>query len=199
MPEPVEPGALSPMTKNDDQIPLPRPGFLGRWDTLIGPGSTAAEQWLILITALAGAGVAIWAGRGLGWSVGQWAVALIIALDLFGGVPGNSTASSKRWYHRPGQGARQHFSFVAVHFFHLLPVLLFFNTGWPWLAGVYVYLLLAATLILIAPVPLRRAAALTAALGGILLAHYALLPAAGLGWLLPVFYLKLLAGHLSPE
>jgi hypothetical protein len=133
---------------NQNRIPPPRAGFPGRWDTLIGPGSTSAEQWLILGTALAGAAVALWAGRGLGWTAAQWAVVIIIALDLFGGVPGNATASSRRWYHRPGRRPQDHFIFVAVHLFHLIPIALFFDTGWLWVAGAYGYLLTAAVIIL---------------------------------------------------
>jgi lysylphosphatidylglycerol synthetase-like protein (DUF2156 family) len=178
-------------------IPPPRAGFLGRWDTLIGPGSTAAEQGLVLGTALAGAGVAVWSGRGLEWTPAQWVVVVIIALDLFGGVPGNATASSRRWYNRTGQGLREHFIFIAVHLFHLLPITLFFDTGWLWIAGAYAYLLTAATVILRVSEYLRNALALVATSGGILLALYGLPDVPGLAWLLPVFYLKLLAGHLG--
>jgi hypothetical protein len=191
----MQDGAISSADKNN--IPRPRAGFLSRWDTLIGPGSTAAEQWLILGTALAGAAVAVWAGRGLGWTAAQWAVVVIIALDLFGGVPGNATISSRRWYHRPGRRPQDHFIFVAVHLFHLIPVVLFFDTGWLWVAGAYGYLLTLAVVILAVPSYLRGAVALVATMGGVLLALYALPAVPGLEWLLPVFYLKLLAGHLG--
>lgn len=129
----------------------------------------------------------------------QLAVAALLALDLVGGVVTNATAAAKRWYHRPGQGFRQHFGFVAVHLHPFLVAWLFLDGNWGFGAIVYGYLLLAALLILWPPLYIQRPLAMVLWLVGLLIGLYGVALPAGLEWFVPVFYLKLLVSHLLKE
>lgn len=178
----------------------PRPGPVGAWDRLVGPGATAAENGLILgWTAVCAAAVVVYAAvAGLGWTPLQLAVAILFAADIGGGVPANTTDTAKRWYHRPGRGFRQHFAFALGHVHPFVLALVFPGFGWGAAVAVYGYLLAAAALLLMMPGYLRRPLALVLAGVGIL-GGLALDVPAGLEWFVPLFYLKLLAGHLVPE
>lgn len=185
-------------------LPEPRPGLDGLWDRLVGPGTTPAEaHWQF------------WGGMGLtavlvyvmfthqpalAWSGWQWAVAVLLAFDLSGGILTNSTASAKRWYHREGVTAVYHFSFVAFHLLEILLVVWLFRAwDWRYFAVVSGYLLGAAFLILRTPFVLQRTAAFLALAGGILLHQYFLTPTPGLEWFVPFLYFKLLVSHLLKE
>lgn len=184
------------------QYPPPRRGLAGQWDRFVGPGMTRAELLLILGVSLGAAALmALYAVLGgLGWNAAQVILSAIIALDLAGGVATNATSTAKRWYHREGQGAAQHFGFVALHVIHPLLLMALFRPGdWAFVAVVYGYLLLAAAIILRVPLYLQRPLALTLLVGGILVNAYAVVPTAGLEWFVPVLYLKLLVSHLLRE
>lgn len=184
------------------QPPEPRLGLAGYWDRFVGPGATRAELWLMTLPALVAAVAAPLLGRAaeLNWSLWQMLLIAVLAFDLVGGVVTNATTAAKRWYHRPGQGFRDHFGFVVVHFIHpLLVGWLFLDGDWGYTAVAYGYLLLAALLILKAPLYLQRPLALLLYLSGLLLAFYLLPAPPGLEWFLPVFYLKLLVSHLLKE
>lgn len=188
--------------KIDWNFPAPRPGWRGEWDKFIGPGATRAELAL-------GWGVALAAGLGmllaaltrpLGWNAGQIALATLFAFDLAGGVAVNATSTAKRWYHRPGQGLREHLTFNAVHGLHLALVAGFFRAGdWGWAAGWFAFLLAASALIAALPLYLQRPVALTVFGLGLTFNLYLFSPTPGLEWFLPVFLLKLLVSHLLRE
>ncbi|MEM9089805.1 MAG: hypothetical protein AAGC93_13785 [Cyanobacteria bacterium P01_F01_bin.53] len=117
-----------------------------------------------------------------------------------GGVLANATNTAKRRYHRPGQGWRQHLSFVAIHLFHIGAVALFFRGGdWLFFGGVSAYLLVAAGLILSVPLYLQRSVVLGLYGLSLLGSLYLLSPTPGLEWFLPLFFLKLLVSHLLRE
>ena len=182
--------------------PEPRRSLLGEWDKFVGPGQTRAEFLLILFPSLlAGLAVPLYTlFAGLGWTILQLIVAGLIAFDLMGGVVTNATSSAKRWYHRPGQGWLQHLGFIAVHFIHpFLIAWLFLGMDWIYFAAVYVYLVIASLVITRTPLYLQRPVALLFFVGALLLNFYILVPAAGLEWFLPVFFLKLLVSHLPKE
>ncbi len=181
--------------------PTPRSGLAGEWDKFIGPGATRAELWLILLPSLlAAAAVPLYAWQQqLGWSGWQTAVAALLALDLVGGVTTNATTAAKRWYHRAGQGMKEHLGFTAVHFIHPLLVAWLFGGGWPYFIISYGYLMLAAFLIARVPLYVQRPFAMLLYLGGLIIAFYLLPAIAGMVWFLPVFYLKLLVSHLVKE
>ena len=124
------------------------------------------------------------------WQLGQIA---ILGFDLVGGVLTNATAAAKRWYHRPGQGWRQHMIFVCVHLSHIgLVALVFRGMDWLFFAGVVIYLLAAAGLILRSPLYLQRPITLGLYSLALLGDRYLFAPTPGLEWFLPLFFLKLL-------
>lgn len=184
------------------KYPPPRPGWRKEIDTFIGPGVTRAELLLELAVSLA-SGLLVLAyalTQSLGWTGGQIALAVLLAFDLAGGVVTNATSTAKRWYHRPGQGFRQHFTFIAVHGIHLVLVAWAFRAGdWAWAIGWYAFLLFASLLILSIPLYLRRPVAFSVFGLGLLLAIYLDTPFSGLEWFIPVFLLKLLVSHLLRE
>lgn len=187
---------------SETPVPEPRSGLAGQWDELIGPGATRAEQLLIVVVALLGPLVVVWrvAVLGLEWSIWQWLVALLVALDLFGGVVANATSAAKRWYHRPGQGVRQHLQFVAIHIVQIAAVaLVFVELDWLSAGLAYGFLLGSAAVVEFVPRYLQRAVALTMTVAGLLLAFYALPIVPGLEWFFPVLFLKLIASHLPIE
>jgi hypothetical protein len=177
----------------------PRAGLAGEWDKFIGPGATRAEVGLIVGTALAAAlAVPLYAvSHGLAWSGWQHLAASTLAGDIAGGVVANGALPAKRWYHRPGQGSRQQILFVLAHGAHLwLAAWLFRGMDWAYFTGYYAYLLGAAWLVLRMPARLRQPAALALVVGAVLLDSLGLPPAAGMGWFVPLLFVKLLAGHL---
>lgn len=182
--------------------PEPRRGLSGEWDKFVGPGQTRAEFWLLLIPSiLAGVGMPLYAIlAGLGWTTLQLIVIGVLASDLVGGVLTNATATAKRWYHRPGQGWLQHLGFVSVHFIHLLLVAwLFRGLDWVYFAIFYAYLMLASLVITRVRLYLQRPVALLLFVGALLLNLYIYPPVPGLEWFVPIFFLKLLIGHLTKE
>lgn len=183
-------------------IPVPREGWKGHLDRFIGPGATPAEMVLQVVPSVAAAIASPLYALTLpiDWTPWQLGAMAILGFDLVGGVLTNATAAAKRWYHRPGQGWRQHMTFVCVHLFHIGLVALLFRGGdGLFFASVSSYLLLAAGLILASPLYLQRPIAL--GLYGLVLmcGHYFFAPTPGLEWFLPLFYLKLLVSHLLNE
>lgn len=180
-------------------LPPPRSGLLRHWDTLIGPGASRAEQALILGAAVAGTiGVAAHAYlHNVGWTIWQWMILVVLAVDLFGGVVANGTGAARRWYHRPGQTRRDHFLFVAVHLAQLVVFALAFpSTNWLTVIGAYAYLLLSALAILAAPTELQRPVSYLSYIGALGVALLFNAPT-GLEWFLPILYFKLLVSHLG--
>jgi hypothetical protein len=186
----------------DWNYPPPRPGWRKEIDTFIGPGVTRAELILEWIVSLAGGlGMLAYAfNQPLGWTGWQIALAVLLAFDLAGGVVTNATSSAKRWYHRAGQGLRQHITFIAVHGVHLALVASLFRDGnWAWAVGWFAFLMAASALILLLPLYLQRPAAFSIFGLGLLLSIYVDSPISGLEWFIPVFLLKLLLSHLLRE
>ena len=185
-----------------ERVPEPRKGLAGFWDTFIGPGATRVDNGLILGAALGGMAAQIGYAllRPLPWSPLQILVAAVLALDLWGGVIANALPPARRWYHRPGQGPRQLLTFTAVHAFHPAVLVVFFRPGnWAFFAAVYGFLMLAAVIIVFSPQRIQQAVALLLTAIGCALLLAAFTPTPGLEWFIPVFYLKLLAGHLPAD
>ena len=186
-------GAIAPDDQAGWAMSAPRAGFLGQWDRLIGPGATIAEGAGAVIGGLGGAALAFAASAGR--PAGSRAALALLGVDLGGGVWCNATATCRRWYHRPGQGERDHLAFAAAH---LHPFALRSLTGGNW--GVrygathYLFLLATTAAVRRSPAGLRRPLAVTLALSGMLL-DQALGPPNGAAWFAPAYYLKLLVGH----
>ena len=188
--------------KIDWQVPASRSGFKGKIDSFIGPGATSAEKNIQYYIPLLAGGLLIFSAYvgEFDWHLSQYLVALILTLDMVGGVITNATASAKRWYHREGEGFKQHMTFIMIHFVQLgffSRFFLDFNLVWIVLVGGY--MLFASILILLTPLYLQRPVALTLYCVSLLLSLYVFESVAGLEWFLPVFYLKLLISHLLKE
>jgi hypothetical protein len=183
-------------------VPAPRAGLLGEWDKFIGPGATRAEVLLMLAAAIGGTAIVLLhaISQELAWPPLGAILVAIIAFDIFGGVAANASNATKRWYHRPGQTARSHLIFAAAHIIHPVLAMLAVAAGhWFWALAGYGYLMLAALAIVAAPRYLQRPLAVTLVVFGILLSLYVLGTPAGLEWLLPALYLKILSGHMVPD
>ena len=185
-----------------DAIPAPRAGWRGQLDRFIGPGATSAELWLQLLPAV-GAAIAapLYASTLLvDWSPWQLGLIAFLGFDLVGGVLTNATAAAKRWYHRPGQGWKQHMTFVSLHLLHIGAVAWGLRGGdLTFFVVVVGYLLLASGAILASPDYLQRPIALGLYGFSLLGPLYVFAPTPGLEWFLPLFFLKLLVSHLLNE
>ncbi|MGF1770789.1 hypothetical protein L4C42_00605 [Vibrio wakamikoensis] len=182
--------------------PKVRGGFWGGIDKLIGPGATKAEKRIQLyIPALAGVAAVIFSREvSSSQSLGQVILLFLLTIDIVGGIITNATSSAKRWFHREGQGVRQHLSFVAVHFVQLsLVASMFLEGDWLWVAVTGGYMMMASWVILMTPLYLQRPIALMMYAGALLLSLYWFGAPVGLEWFLPLFYLKLLVSHILRE
>jgi hypothetical protein len=139
--------------------------------------------------------------QGLDWALLQYALAAVITFDVVGGVVTNATPSAKRWYHRAGQGFRQHFGFVAGHVVQVALIALAFRFDDALFYGliVYGYVVMAAAAVLRVPLKLQRSVALLGVCGAVFVAHFVLGPTPALEWFLPLLTLKLLVSHLTVE
>ncbi len=178
--------------------PAPRTAL----DRFIGPGATPAEVGLqfgpTLIAALGLPLLAI--AGGWGWSAAQLILVGVLVLDMVGGVLTNATSSAKRWYHREGQGVRQHMTFVLLHVTQPTLVVLFFDPGnWSFVAGTFGYVTVASLFVLATPLYLQRPLALLLMLGGVLIGIYALEVPPYFEWFAPLYFTKLLVSHLLRE
>ncbi|MFX0108325.1 MAG: hypothetical protein ACFE7R_08580 [Candidatus Hodarchaeota archaeon] len=171
-------------------------------DELIGPGATRAEIILVFVIAILG-GIALLAYQyfaALGWTLIQIVIGAIIAFDIAGGVVASSTSTAKRWYHRKEQGSKQHLGFIAFHFIHPLLITVFFLAmDWSYFAIVYGYLVIASVIVIVAPLYLKRPVSVTVFSIAVLLSLYVVTPVPGFEWFIPMFFLKLVIGHLVRE
>ena len=190
----------------DWTIPPTAPGWAGQIERFMGPGKTREE----IIVEVGGGALAVAAVATLAatdesvreWSSLQVALAVVVGLDLVGGVLTNATNSAKRWYHRPGPGrVRARLGFALAHVAHLAVVAFVLLPGhaalWWW---THVAFLTGSSLLIeLVPVEVKRPTAVTALVCAVALGQ-AVAPVGGVLTLVPVLlYLKLLVGHLVPE
>jgi hypothetical protein len=189
-------------TTIDWEYPQPRSGLSGMLDRFFGPGTTRAEAWLQgIFSVAAGFALPLYAFlKHLNWSPVQYVVAALLAFDCAGGIVTNASSSAKRWYHRPGRGFGDHFSFVAFHVVYVFLVAWIFRSmDWAFFAVVALYLLGAAYLVLKTQLYLRRPLAFALLAFSFLLNTYAFAPTPGLEWFVPFLFLKLIVSHLLRE
>ncbi|GCE45227.1 hypothetical protein EI42_03202 [Thermosporothrix hazakensis] len=171
------------------------------WKHIIGPDARPEETWLTLLWSALFSVIILSIAllSHAPWNLFQYLFVALVAFDIGGGICATSTNAAKRWWHRPGQGFRQHLTFLALHIHPFLLAL--FLPGFSWvLAGLtYGYVLLASIVLLKTRAYLQRPVAFvlyTVCLLATL--AYANVPLA-LGWFIPCFALKLLVAHLVPE
>lgn len=183
-------------------IPEIRSGLGGQIDKIIGPGATKSEKNIQLYILF---GVAAILGllaimQNWGWSLGQIIVALLITVDMTGGVITNATSTAKRWYFREGQGFKEHISFISIHFMQLALISYFFlDFDILWIVLTGGYMMLACTIILKAPLYLQRPISFSLYGLSLILSLYVFKAPEYLEWFLPLFYLKLLISHCLRE
>lgn len=179
-----------------------RPGLAGYWDRFAGPRQSAFEAAGTL--GIVGA-AACWADRSRsGTTTLRRVLMRLAAVDLWGGAWVNNTRACVRWYERPGQGAREHLGFAALHLLH--PALIAGvdhaagrrsrATAIEWTLGHYGWMLASSAVISCAPRRGRLVLAITATGAGIYLDRL-LGPSTSAPWFAPVYYTKLLIGHAA--
>lgn len=194
---------LKPSKDLSSQPPAPRTGWRGEFDKFIGPGATSAELILQFGTAsiigLFCFLIYLHHNPDSPWKLN--AVVLLLGIDLVGGVVTNSTSAAKRWYHRAGQGFRQHMTFIAIHALQIfLVACLFTDNSLLYFGVVYSLLLLSSVLVLTVPLYLQRPVAMSIVAGFIPFSMSNLVPKTlGLDWFIPLLFLKLLVAHLTFE
>jgi hypothetical protein len=145
--------------------------------------------------------------KALPWTVWQYVIAGLIALDVLGGVVANALNSCKRFYHAPLQAeetglmalVKNHYVFAALHVQPLIVGLIFGNLNWVHGLGWYTILLVASVLVLQLPLYLQRPFAFGMIMFAILLNSYIIPPIPGFEWLIPALFLKIVYGHLVRE
>ncbi len=176
-----------------------QPVKLSLMERLIGPYASPAEQWLSFgFSLMAGAAMAlaVWIGQ-LDWNFWQIILAVLLAMDICGGVVSNACAGAKRWFHRQSISKRQHLMFIAFHGVQLgLFSWAFLDFNLSWLMGAWLWLMLACSLIIITSTYLQRPLAMALYVVSLLISFYLLVVPPALAWFLPLFYLKLLIAYL---
>lgn len=183
--------------------------YSGKPDGFFGTGATQAEQnlvWLfgILSTALLGW---FWWHNAMDWSWWQYAIALLLALDVLGGVVANSLNSCKRFYHSPIQLeetgftalAKNHFVFTLLHIHPILIRLVFGNLNLTYGIIWYAVMLIASAAVQRLPLYLQRPTAMGIIMLAILVNYYVIPPVAGFEWFIPALFLKIVYGHIVQE
>lgn len=180
----------------------------GRADWLLGAGALPAERLLVWTTTgtAVGALVAVTAVQDVAWPWWQWALVLVLTVDVAGGVPANALGSAKRFYHSPTppdlplpqRVLRNHVGFAALHVHPFVLAALLPDGSWAWAWAWYLLSLGGTAAVVAVPLYLRRP--LAAAIATLALVAAPLVdPPAGLAWLGPVLVLKLVAAHAVRE
>ncbi len=186
----------------DWELPEFREGFYGKIDKFIGPGTTRAEKNLQLYVPFLATAIVVIHGlyMNLDWTIVQYVVAALLALDMVGGIITNLTSTAKRWFFREGEGFKQLMTFVAIHILQIsLAGYFFLDFDILWIGLVYGYLLLSCTIILTTPLYLQRpVAGVFYAIALILILYFFKTPE-HLEWFLPLFFFKLLFSHVLRE
>lgn len=184
------------------ELPAFRPGIWGVIDKFIGPGATKAEKNIQLyLPFLFAAGVmAFGLIARLDWSVWQYLIIALLAVDMVGGVITNATSTAKRWFFREGEGFRQHISFIATHLFQIVVFSWAFQ-GFDlfWVTGVYGFLMVGSVITLKSPLYMQRPVAASLYVAALLLSLYVFGSPPYLEWFLPILYFKILVSHAPRE
>ncbi len=157
--------------------------------------SARTECYVTIAVALGGVGLATLCGAvsGVSWSAWQWAIVIIVAFDLAGGIASMSLPAVRKKFHVTAHPVRP-MAFTAFHIHPFVFAMAIPEQGWPSMIALYASAF--AGVILMAKV--RRAFLASIALswcaGAITLAS-ALGVAPGLEWLAPAYLLKLVGSY----
>lgn len=177
----------------------------GPRDWLFGTGATRAERAVVWATTALAVGVLLLTAPE-DWSWLTWAVVLLVALDVTGGVAANALGSAKRLYHAPlappvtrlDRVLHDHVAFTALHVHAFVLAAVVPDATWVW--ALWWYLVPLAGVIVVRSVPayLERPVALGFATVALVAAPIAGTPE-GLAWFGPVMVLKLVVAHAVRE
>jgi len=182
--------------------------YKGKEDFASGTGATKWEQTLTHISMITVPLFLIIYGLkiSIDWNLIQWAVALILAVDIGGGVVSNSLNSYKRFYHTPAKPHdngitkfvknRKIFALLHIHTI-LISLLYHHSTFW----GIFWYVLLNLSVWFIEsrPLYLHRPVAMGVIMIAILVNTYIIVPPTMFEWLIPFMFIKIVYGHSVKE
>jgi hypothetical protein len=175
-----------------------------------GAQATGGEKLLAYCAAViapAALALLVWRDLHPAWASWQWAIAIILAADIVGGVVSNATNAQKRLFFSPpaaGDSAlirllkRQPLLFPAVHLqpFILIPA---FGASATYAAGWYLAALVGSAAVHACPVHQRRPLAYALTSLAVLVEIYLDAAPAGMEWFALLFFIKLVVCHAVPE
>ncbi len=140
------------------------------------------------------------------WTAWQWAVVVVLTIDVAGGVVANSLGTAKRFYHSSppataGPVARMvhhPVGFAAVHIQPFIVAAAVPDASWAWAATWWAGALAGTVLVVATPLYLQRAVA-GAVVTTALIAAPLVSDPTGLAWFGPVLVLKLVGAHAVRE
>lgn len=194
------------MPGNDARIEW---SYIGKPEFFMGADATLAEKALISCAAVAAPVLLYmlaWKGQ-VDWALWQWALAVLFAIDIAGGVVATASSAQKRLSFSPpnpvdGWAVR----LVKRHpllfpLAHIHPFLLAWAFGGGAVYGVVWYAtpVLSHMLIHRLPLYLRRPVALGLVAAAFLVSLYGVEAPRGFEWFAPLFMLKLVSGHALRE
>lgn len=179
-----------------------------RVDALYGLGATLTERNLARGTAIAAAAAILavtLADPPAGWQGWHYALAVVLAFDLVGGVVANGLNSAKRAHSAPADAGgwlvrltRRPVPFAAVHVQPIVVGLVFPGAHWWWGPLWWATTLAAVVVVARVPLHLKRPTALLAAATVAVAAPLVPTPA-GFWWVPVILVLKLVVAHAVPE
>lgn len=184
------------------ELPAFRPGIWGVIDKIIGPGATKTEKLVQLYLPLLFSGGVVATGLYVqsDWSIWQYVIIALLAVDMVGGVITNATSAAKRWFFREGEGFMEHMTFVAIHLIQIVAFSWAFQAfDILWIVGVYGFLMGGSALILKTPLYMQRPIAATLYAVALLVSLYVFDNPPYLEWFLPILFFKILISHVLRE
>jgi hypothetical protein len=160
---------------------------------------TRGETAMVLVASTLGGILAAARMADVSGSALMTVLAGVMGLDIIGGAVCNGTVTTRYWYHRPGQGWRDHMLFIVPHLAYVGVVAGLargpgFDVGY---ASIFAPgILIASAAVITAPARLKT----PVAFGGFMVLlvgmtiQFGTTP--GLEWFAPGLLLKLLLGHL---
>ena len=183
--------------------------YKGKTDLAVGTQATTIEKLLGWAAGLVGIviiGFFYWQNK-FDWTIWQYIIVAIIAFDVIGGAVANSLNSCKRFYHSPLQTfesnyvklAKNHLFFSIIHIHPLVVSLLFLSSSWFYGFFWYLTLQISVLLVTVTPLYLQRPVSMLIIVTALLINNYFVSSPAGLEWLIPVLFIKIVYGHTVKE